>query len=77
MIKAVLLLVVLFVIVFVFRTYFGKEVEIAGEHISSMEADTDCDGIVDVADKCPYDHKDEMTKENKSWMTFFVKFTEY
>ena len=64
-IKAVLLLVVLFIIISVFRSYFGKEVGIVGTQISSLEHDTDCDGVVDYSDKCPYDYMVQKLEEGE------------
>ena len=48
----IILLVVLVVMIFIFRTYIGKQSAIIGEQIESF-GDCDCDGASNFLDKCP------------------------
>ncbi len=60
-----LVLIVLVVLIMVFTRLFGKEAAETESQIDKLSSDCDCDGIVDILDKCPYDPKDEMNDEGK------------
>ena len=47
-----LLLIVLVTMIWIFQTYIGKETDIIGEQIESLE-DCDCDDVRNFMDKCP------------------------
>lgn len=48
----IILLVVLVVMIFIFRTYIGKQTRIIGDQIESF-GDCDDDGVANFLDKCP------------------------
>lgn len=54
-VTAVILIVVAVVVLFIFRTYIGKQAGIVGEQISSL-GDCDGDGVRNFMDKCPCDN---------------------
>ena len=48
----VILIVVAIVVIFIFKTYVGREVAVIGEKLDSL-GDCDCDGVPNFLDKCP------------------------
>jgi len=48
----ILVIIVLAVLIFIFKSQFVKETDIIGEKIDSL-GDCDCDGVANFLDKCP------------------------
>jgi len=60
-----LVLIVLVVVIMVFSKLFGKETKATEGQIDKLSADCDCDGTIDMFDKCPYDENDKLNKDGK------------
>ena len=52
---AIIVLLVLTILIFVFVKYFGQEIGIVQKNICGVDHDEDGDGIPDIADRCPCD----------------------
>jgi len=64
-VAAALVLIVLVVVIMVFSRLFGKETQATESKIDQLTADCDCDGTIDMFDKCPYDANLEPDKDGK------------
>ena len=64
-ITAIILLILLFVILYTFTDFFGKEKESLQSTITSVTDDYDKDGVYNFYDKCPCDMDVERDSEGK------------
>jgi uncharacterized membrane protein YvbJ len=64
-ITIVILLIALIVILFNFTDMFGKEKASVSSTITSVTADSDCDGVYNFYDKCPCDANVDMDAQGK------------
>ncbi len=55
LIKALIVIAVAVILLFLFRNFFTKEKETGEQHIAGLTGDWDNDGIKDILDKCPCD----------------------
>lgn len=56
-VAAVILLIAMVVIIFIFRGMFAKEANITSENIGKVGSDSDGDGVMDLFDFCPFNSK--------------------
>lgn len=62
---AIIVVIVAVVLIFVFRTYIGKEAEFVGSQLSSL-GDCDCDGAANFIDDCDFDPNIQKLEEGQT-----------
>tara|TARA_Y100000031_G_C8123761_1_gene339474 strand:- start:63 stop:326 length:264 start_codon:yes stop_codon:yes gene_type:complete len=55
LVKAILVIAVLVILLFMYNSFFGQQKKVGDDQISGLTSDFDSDGIKDILDKCPCD----------------------